>query len=85
MRVYLELLPDVTIYWGATTVTSRRSLGYWQNRNHVVFPAHFEPTLKWSREFAREALLFAQETGTNLYFHAHQGRYAGVFGGHPDA
>ena len=68
MRVYLELLPDVTIYWGATTVTSKRSLGYWQNRNHAVFPAHFEPTLAWSREFAREALVFAQETGTNLYF-----------------
>ena len=68
MRVYYELLPNVTLYWGATTITSRRSLGYWQNRNHTVFPAHFEPTLAWSRAFAREALMFAQETGTNLYF-----------------
>ncbi len=68
MRVYFELLPNVTLFWGATTITSKRSLGYWQNRNHAVFPAHFEPTLAWSRAFAREALAFAQETGTNLYF-----------------
>ncbi len=68
MQVYRELLPDATIYWGATTVTSKRSLGYWQNRNHAVFPAHFEPTLVWSRQFAREALAFAKETHTHLYF-----------------
>lgn len=68
MQVYAELLQGVTLYWGATTVTSKRSFGYWQNRNHAVFPAHFEPTLEWSRAFAREALTFAQTTGTNLYF-----------------
>ena len=68
MQVYLELLPGVNIYWGATTITSKRSLGYWQNRNHAVFPADFEPTLAWSRTFAAEALRFAQETRTNLYF-----------------
>ena len=68
MQVYLELLPGVNIYWGATTITSKRSLGYWQNRNHAVFPADFEPTLTWSRTFAAEALQFAQETQTNLYF-----------------
>ena len=68
MQVYLELLPGVNLYWGATTVTTKRSLGYWQNRNHAVFPAGFEPTLSWSRTFAAEALAFAQKTGTNLYF-----------------
>lgn len=68
MQVYRELLPDVNLYWGVTTITSQRSLGYWQNRNHAVFPAHFEPTLAWSRRFAAQALAFAQETGTNLYF-----------------
>ncbi len=68
MQVYAELLRGVTLYWGATTVTSKRSLGYWQNRNHAVFPAHFEPTLEWSRAFARDALAFAQQTGTNLYY-----------------
>ncbi len=68
MQVYRDLLPDVNLYWGVTTVTSKRSLGYWQNRNHAVFPAHFEPTLSWSRDFAKEALAFAQETRTNLYF-----------------
>jgi len=68
MGVYRELLPDATLYWGVTTVTSARSLGYWQNRNHAVFPAHFKPTLAWSRDFAAEALKFARETGSNLYF-----------------
>ena len=68
MQVYLELLPNVNLYWGATTITSKRSLGYWQNRNHAVFPAGFEPTLSWSRTFAAEALRFAQKTKTNLYF-----------------
>ena len=68
MQVYLELLPGVNLYWGVTTVTTKRSLGYWQNRNHAVFPASFEPTLSWSRAFAAEALHFAQRTRTNLYF-----------------
>lgn len=68
MRVYLELLPNVPLYWGVTTITSARSLGYWQNRNQAVFPDGFEPTLAWSRTFAKEALTFAQETRTNLYF-----------------
>lgn len=68
MQVYFELLPGTNFYWGATTITSKRSLGYWQNRNHAVFPAHFKPTLEWSRTFAAEALKFAQETRTNLYF-----------------
>ncbi len=68
MQVYFELLPGTNFYWGATTITSKRSLGYWQNRNHAVFPADFKPTLAWSRTFALEALKFAQETQTNLYF-----------------
>lgn len=68
MQVYAELLPDANIYWGVTTITTQRSLGYWQNRNHAVFPADFEPTLAWSRAFAEEALDFASRTRTNLYF-----------------
>ncbi len=68
MQVYAELLRGVTLYWGATTVTSKRSFQYWQNRNHAVFPEDFEPTLAWSRAFATKALTFAQETRTNLYF-----------------
>ncbi len=68
MEVYLELLPEANIYWGVTTVTSQRSLSYWQNRNHAVFPSGFEPTLAWSRGFATRALDFAFQTRTNLYF-----------------
>ncbi len=68
MAVYAELLPPTEIFWGVTTVTNKRTLGYWQTRNKAVFPAHFEPTLQWSRQLAREALQFVRERGDNLYF-----------------
>ena len=68
LEVYADLLPEVEIFWGATTVTNARTLAYWQTRNRAVFPAHFRPTLAWSRAFAREALEFARARGANLYF-----------------
>lgn len=68
LEVYAELLKGVEVFWGVTTVTSRRSLAYWQNRNKAIVPAHFEPTLQWSRRLAREALEFARERDANLYF-----------------
>lgn len=68
MEIYSELLPSATIYWGVTTVTSKKSYAYWESRNHAIFPQGFEPTLTWSRDFARKALDFAQKTRSNLYF-----------------
>lgn len=68
MEVYADLLEGVDVFWGVTTVTGARSLGYWKNRNRAVFPAGFEPTLAWSRRLAREALAFARERNANLYF-----------------
>ena len=68
MEVYAELLPDVPVYWGVTSVTSKSSVGYWKKRNNAVFPASFEPTMAWCQGFAREALTFAKERDTNLYF-----------------
>ena len=68
MEIYAELLPDVEIFWGLTTVTSARSLSYWQNRNKAVFPAAFELGLEWDRAFARQAIAFARERDANLYF-----------------
>ena len=68
MEVYAEILPDVPVYWGVTSVTSKNSVGYWKERNNAVFPASFEPTMAWCQDFAREALAFAKERDTNLYF-----------------
>jgi len=68
MEVYAELLPDVPVYWGVTSVTSQKSVGYWEKRNNAVFPDSFEPTMAWCQGFARDALIFAKERDTNLYF-----------------
>ena len=68
MDIYADLLPNVELYWGVTSVTSSKSHSYWRSRNKAVFPAHFEPTLAWSRAFAKDAVTFARERGDNLYF-----------------
>lgn len=81
MHVYRELLPGVTLYWGVTTVTTARSLGYWQTRNRAIFPADFAPTLAWSRDFAARALEFARQTRSNLYFMPIKSRLEDFLGG----
>lgn len=68
LEVYADLLPNVEVFWGVTSVTSDRSARYWRTRNRAVFPAGFEPTLAWSRRFASEVLEFARARGANLYF-----------------
>ena len=68
MELWAELLPPCQVFWGATSVTSERSLSYWQNRNKAVFPRSFTPTLEHNREWAREVLAFAQQAGGHAYF-----------------
>lgn len=68
VEVWTELLPTREVFWGATTVTSEKSLSYWQNRNKAVFPRGFEPTLEWNRQFARELLNFVRHSGGHAYF-----------------
>lgn len=68
MSIYAELLPDAEIFWGITTVTSKRSLGYWQNRNKAIFPPDFTPNRAWNQALAKAALAFAKEQGGNIYF-----------------
>lgn len=68
MELWAELLPRCQVFWGATTVTSEKSLSYWQNRNKAVFPRGFTPTLAWNRQFARELLNFARQAGGHAYF-----------------
>ena len=68
LSIYAELLEGADVYWGVTTVTTERSHSYWRSRNKAVFPAGFEPTLKWSRAFAKEAVQFAKSHDQSLYF-----------------
>ncbi|MGI8748333.1 MAG: methylenetetrahydrofolate reductase, partial [Deinococcus sp.] len=68
LELWAELLPTREVFWGATTVTSERTLSYWQHRNKAVFPRGFAPTLEWNRAFAAELLAFAREAGGHAYF-----------------
>ena len=68
MEIWSELLAGCEVYWGVTPVVRPRQRRWWETKNRTVFPAGFEPTLKWNRRFAREALEWARSRDTNLYF-----------------
>jgi methylenetetrahydrofolate reductase (NADPH) len=68
MAVWRDLFPELDIYWGVTSVTSERAMRYWLTRNRAVFPASFEPTLAWHRDFASQAIQFARESDSHCYF-----------------
>lgn len=68
MQAWAGLLPaDLEVWWGATTVTSPASVGYWRRRNLVAFPRDFELTMEWQRDYARRAVGVAGEHGHNVY------------------
>lgn len=68
MEVFAEQLAGIEVFWGVTSVISRRSQRYWQTRNQAIFPADFEPTLEWNRKLAKDALAFVEMHGGNIYF-----------------
>ncbi len=68
MEIFYDLLPEVEIFWGISPVMSVRSKDYWDNLNNAIFPPDFEPTLEWNREFAKEAINFCKDNGSNIYF-----------------
>ncbi|WP_425147182.1 methylenetetrahydrofolate reductase [Deinococcus sp.] len=68
LEIWAELLPTQEVFWGATSVTTERSLSYWQNRNKAVLPKNFELTLEANRTFARSLLTFARQAGGHAYF-----------------
>ncbi len=68
MEIYAELLAGVEVFWGVTTVTSKRSQRYWQTRNNAIFPKSFKLTLEWNRNLAKEAFDFCKCMGGNIYF-----------------
>jgi len=68
MAAWRDLLPDVPVFWGSTSVTSERSLRYWVSRNRAVFPSGFEPTLEWHRRFAVAFMEHARSEAASVYF-----------------
>ncbi len=68
MEIYYDLLPGIDVFWGISPVLSVRSKDYWDNHNNAIFPPDFEPTLEWNRRFAKQALEFAEQTDSSLYF-----------------
>lgn len=68
MEIFYEQIPHLNIYWGVSPVLTGGSKRYWTTRNRAVFPSTFEPTMTWNQQFGREALQFAQQTDSNIYF-----------------
>ncbi|MCA9982274.1 MAG: methylenetetrahydrofolate reductase, partial [Anaerolineales bacterium] len=68
MEIFYEQIPHLNIYWGVSPVLTGGSKNYWTTRNRAVFPSTFEPTMAWNQQFGREALRFAQQTESNIYF-----------------
>lgn len=68
MEQYSDMLKGSEIFWGVSPVVSDKSQKYWETRNHVVFPADFQPTLEWNIDFARQALAFTKKTNSHIYF-----------------
>ena len=68
LEVWADLMAEIPVFWGFTSVVGERSARYWQTRNGAVFPGGFEPSLRWSRRLAREAVRFARERDASIYF-----------------
>lgn len=68
VRSWASVLPrDLPVWWGATTVTTPASMGYWRRRNLAAFPTDFQLTLEWQRNFAQSLIREACEMGQNVY------------------
>jgi len=67
MEIWADLLEGIDIFWGISPVLTEKSQAYWENKNNAYFPPGFTPTLEWNREFARQALAFAERRGASSY------------------
>jgi methylenetetrahydrofolate reductase (NADPH) len=68
LEVYVDVLQTDTVFWGITPVVSANSVKYWEEKNNVVFPKKFKPTLSWNRAFAKKIVEYVKKNGGNLYF-----------------
>lgn len=68
LRYWDTILPkDVEIFYGLSPVTTTASLAYWKEKNHVVFPNNFVPTVARQVAFARKVMRWATARNRSLY------------------
>ena len=65
--MYEDMLDGIETYWGASPVMSVRSMSYWEQKNNVVFPKDFHPTLEWSVDFSKRMKEIVMAHDGNLY------------------
>lgn len=68
LKTYADILKNEQVYWGLSPVTSNQSKLYWENKNNVVFPSSFEPTMEWNINFALETINYLEKYNTSMYF-----------------
>lgn len=68
LRHWDAFLPrDCQIFYGISPITTEKSLAYWKEKNHVVFPGDFSIALTHQVAFARKVILFAKQKGRSVY------------------
>ena len=67
LGMYEDMLDGIETYWGASPVMSVRSMSYWEQKNNVVFPKDFHPTLEWSVDFSKRMKEIVMAHDGNLY------------------
>ena len=67
LGMYEDMLDGIETYWGAAPVMSVRSMSYWEQKNNVVFPKDFHPTLEWSVDFSKQMKEIVMAHDGNLY------------------
>ena len=67
MEMYDDMMDGIEVYWGISPIQSKASQSYWEQKNHVVFPKGFEPTLEWSIDFGKKAMEFVKKKSGNIY------------------
>lgn len=64
----MDLSKGIEVFWGMSPVHTLTSQSYWENKNDVVFPSHFEPTKEWNIAFGRDMLEKIKARNDNVYF-----------------
>ena len=70
LHTFLEKIPCSldNLFVGISPVITKNSQKYWEEKNKVVFPADFEPTIAWNKKLARAIQKLASDLNFNLYF-----------------
>jgi methylenetetrahydrofolate reductase (NADPH) len=68
MSIFRERLEETDVFWGVSPVLADSTRSYWETKNQVILPKGFQCSMDWNVTFAKEALNFARDTQTNIYF-----------------